>query len=862
MWAHTDLSVAANSAHLRAAGNPAGYTLGNSQHVVCRGSDGHIHEFYWQGGSWAHNDLTEASNSTHLLAASDPSCYTLGDSQHVIYRGVDGHIHELYWEGRQWAHHDLTVASNSVHVPAASDPAGYTLGKSQHAVYRGADGRIHELYWQGGSKWTHHDLTAASNSGHLSAVGDPAAYTLGESQHVIFRANDGHIHELYWQPGTTWVHSDLTAAAKSPALAAGDPAAYILGGSQHVVYRGNDKHIHELYWQPGTTWAHNDLTADSESPVLAAGDPAGYTLGNTQHVIYCAVDGHIYELDWEGGRWRQHNLTLEALNNPTVPINSHVFDEYDIVVSITEKTINRQLTRLVEMGAIKQDLVLSQSIDKNGNYVYRELNSSEEIPRDAQGTPIGACLAGAILPQIKISQSGTNVTFILNFQSGAAYFWVLDSPPRLQKYDITGWKYGLSIALDLKAIERDDIGKKIKVPRLVEQQLTQFLERDFEISHLFLDFDSVDLLRFDPISTNTKDAGERGNQQLAQFMQSYLVNLIKQGNPLVLGYSVTTTPNTKIQANRNVPDTLKPTGTTFITYHDPQYPELSTLNFVLVTKGGHGRIGGSPGNFNGNWIKPDDKCDGKIIYSHTCFYEALLLRPLFDKIRTGIWNRVRAHVSVPQGNNYVAAKQVTPNNWVFNISNITRGDNQYANSFSVVVDNQPDSVRFHFKGHVYAYKEVSKDCFFCTARAHASGIIDWSGQITAGTSKDPDGSAVIKLDDGFRIDHYSTPHGTNSCADAFDWIGTMLGAIVDTFTAFRDDGFFLKLFSNTLGVNIPGIGNLNVALENAATNARSVVLLPSGDLFDFKNPASDYAGNLSLQLTYKESGKPALAGTP
>ena len=175
MWAHTDLSVAANSAHLRAAGNPAGYTLGNSQHVVCRGSDGHIHEFYWQGGSWAHNDLTEASNSTHLLAASDPSCYTLGDSQHVIYRGVDGHIHELYWEGRQWAHHDLTVASNSVHVPAASDPAGYTLGKSQHAVYRGADGRIHELYWQGGSKWTHHDLTAASNSGHLSAVGDPAA---------------------------------------------------------------------------------------------------------------------------------------------------------------------------------------------------------------------------------------------------------------------------------------------------------------------------------------------------------------------------------------------------------------------------------------------------------------------------------------------------------------------------------------------------------------------------------------------------------------------------------------------------------------------------------------------------------------
>jgi hypothetical protein len=130
---------------------PAGYVLNGGQHVLYRGNDSHIHELYWNGDLWVHTDLTVGSGADKVAGASaigHPFGYTLSNSQHVVYRGSDGHIHELYWEGGPWGQNDLTVASGAASSPdtaAAGDPAGYTFGNSQHVVYRGSDGHIHEL---------------------------------------------------------------------------------------------------------------------------------------------------------------------------------------------------------------------------------------------------------------------------------------------------------------------------------------------------------------------------------------------------------------------------------------------------------------------------------------------------------------------------------------------------------------------------------------------------------------------------------------------------------------------------------------------------------------------------------------------
>ena len=120
---------------------------------------------------------------------------------------------------------------------------------TQHVVYRAGDAHIHELWWDGGG-WHHNDLSAAA--GAPDAVGDPAGYMFDAqgTQHVVYRAGDGHIHELWWDGGG-WHRNDLSAEAGAPG-ASSDPAGYMFDaqGTQHVVYRGGAA-VQELWWAPG-----------------------------------------------------------------------------------------------------------------------------------------------------------------------------------------------------------------------------------------------------------------------------------------------------------------------------------------------------------------------------------------------------------------------------------------------------------------------------------------------------------------------------------------------------------------------------------------------------------------------------------
>ena len=182
--------------------------------------------------------------------------------------------------------------------------------------------------------------------------------------------------------------------------------------------------------------------------------------------------------------------------------NAEVFNDYDMVVCMTKKTINDQLTHLTKMGIIRSELILVQKVE-NRNYVYEVVNSADHIPKDEDGNhqllhrwPSHA--AG------QISESGTNITFVLSFRSGTAYFWQGNGAAgRTRSYDMTGWKYGIRVTLDLKGVEKDDIGKNIKVPDLVKEQLYHFMSNMFTVNHLFMDFESTDLMRFDPAHTDT-----------------------------------------------------------------------------------------------------------------------------------------------------------------------------------------------------------------------------------------------------------------------------------------------------------------------------------------------------------------------
>ncbi|MFD0586509.1 hypothetical protein ACFQZE_00735 [Paenibacillus sp. GCM10027627] len=540
--------------------------------------------------------------------------------------------------------------------------------------------------------------------------------------------------------------------------------------------------------------------------------------------------------------------------------NNLIFEQYDMVVSVTQKTINDQLTHLMQMDVIRPQFIVAQGIDLVAkNYTYQVLESADEIPKNGDGTPINAYIDGMIHPQIDIVENGSNIVFVLHFLSGTAYLWNgVGRFAELVAYDMTDWKYGVSINLDLKTVEKDALSKSNAVPDLVKNQLYNFIDNMFSVSSLFMDFESVDLLRFEPAHTDTgKEAGDSGCQQFILFMQFYLKELQEKGNPYILGYAVSQTPETAVPEHLQVPDSLKPIGTTFTMYHDSANQDMSTLNFVLATKGGHGSISGTPGTFDTNWIGTSEQCDAKMIYSHAVLVEEFFLKPVFDQMSTQIYNNIKDMINVGVGNDYNNAKKAFVNSdgtygFTYNISDVNSGDNQYVNTFSVTVVNDfaQSKLDFNFKGHIALYKDVSRNMGFCTAHAYAGGSVDWSGTVSLIASVD-NNNPVLSITNNFKIDNSSSDSGKNDCAKAFSVIGDILKFVLDKLTLFTAVDFFNDLLDGAFKLDTPGIGNIGVVFGNLSNVCKTTIILPAGQVFYFKNPSSDNEGNFSLQLTYK-----------
>jgi hypothetical protein len=190
-----------------AASDPSAYMYDaqGTQHVMYVGTDGDVHELYWYNGQWYTDDVTTQANANTATqtkappAVGNPSGYVFNaqGTQHVMYRGTDNDIHEFYYNNGQWYTDD--VSSTTKAPAAAGDPNGYMFDAqgTQHVMYRGADNDIHELYYSNG-QWSTDDPTKTTSA--TSATGDPRGYVffVQGTQHVMYVGTDGHIHELWW----------------------------------------------------------------------------------------------------------------------------------------------------------------------------------------------------------------------------------------------------------------------------------------------------------------------------------------------------------------------------------------------------------------------------------------------------------------------------------------------------------------------------------------------------------------------------------------------------------------------------------------------------------------------------------------
>jgi hypothetical protein len=219
------------------------------QNVVYRGTDGHLHVLYWSTGAVGHDDITRLSGAP--AAAGDPFGYfiTAQGVQNIVYRGVDGHLHGLYWGLDAVGHDDLTRLSNA--PPPSGDATAYvTTTGLQTAVYRGTDRHIHSLYWTTGAVG-HDDLSENGVPGAPLPLGNVEAYFNAEdgTNHVLYRTSNGHLHELSWTTGAV-SHADLSALVPNVQPSSGKPSGYVFAPdrTQHLIYRAMNGDLHDLSW--------------------------------------------------------------------------------------------------------------------------------------------------------------------------------------------------------------------------------------------------------------------------------------------------------------------------------------------------------------------------------------------------------------------------------------------------------------------------------------------------------------------------------------------------------------------------------------------------------------------------------------
>jgi hypothetical protein len=210
-----------------------------------------------------------------------------GQSKQVVYGTNDGHVHELsVIEGGAWQHADLTAITGAppaqVGLKLIGEGYSWEAGKSKQLVYRTNDGHIHELSVVKGGTWQHADLTAITGAPTLPHWGRffdwGYAWEAGQSKQILFGSPGpgGRIYELYMIKGGAWQYADLTAITGAPPLHSSPSVwpspgySWKAGQSKQVVYQASDGHIHELYVIKGGPWQHADLTAIAGAPSLGA----------------------------------------------------------------------------------------------------------------------------------------------------------------------------------------------------------------------------------------------------------------------------------------------------------------------------------------------------------------------------------------------------------------------------------------------------------------------------------------------------------------------------------------------------------------------------------------------------------------
>ncbi|MEQ8967952.1 MAG: hypothetical protein RID91_19200 [Azospirillaceae bacterium] len=547
--------------------------------------------------------------------------------------------------------------------------------------------------------------------------------------------------------------------------------------------------------------------------------------------------------------------TSTAATSNAATSNKNIFERYDIVLPMTRGVIDRELVHLTDIGAIPSRILLYRTTDADGDDTYVVAESAADRPDDV------ARIDAVAYPGIDIVEDGTTLRFVLRFTRGTLhYYYVTGEPPEIvwADADMAGWTYALTVNMDIATVADPD---SEATSDAVRQQLTDFTDADFRVGKLMLDFTSTDLLDYVPDGTAVGEAGSAALDVFAAMMKGYLtfVTADPAAHPYILGYSVTASDDSAYPEGITVPLSLEPCATTFDCKADKADPDLATLDYLLVTRHGYGKLpSGAPPRVPSKWVSASDGCDAQMIFRPEILVERLIVEPIFDQIRA-VYDAIKHEVNTSRGNDYDAAKKTTGSGFHFVISDDKSGKNEYVNEFYVDFKNEGDTAKIVFRdGYIKVFKKkVKKNACFGVedAKVDCTYKMKWSGTVALSASK-KDGVPIIEISEDFE---YSDDQHTNKndCAKSLDaiadFVGDMTGMFTDIASQIGLDIDVGALLDQAIGVAYPQIGSLGAMVSGLNRTVATSIILPGGGTYFFKAPRLDADGTLTLLLTYKSA---------
>jgi hypothetical protein len=197
-------------------------------HVFYEGTNGHVYELYCScnsGGAWHWDDPTSLAGAPVATSGSALTSFIDSTVMHVFYLGTDNHVHELYWTGgTAWHKDDPTSLAGAPVATSGSALTSFVDGSGiMHVLYFSGQ-NVHELYWNG--SWHTDDPTSLAGA-PLNVAGSALTSfvnTTGSGDtgmHVMYLGTNEHVYALHSSSTPAWGYFDATAASGGVPAASG-----------------------------------------------------------------------------------------------------------------------------------------------------------------------------------------------------------------------------------------------------------------------------------------------------------------------------------------------------------------------------------------------------------------------------------------------------------------------------------------------------------------------------------------------------------------------------------------------------------------------------------------------------------------